>query len=78
MFKSWLNELFEGGDGQDRSRCESAARINYDGFSAIYGQSLATTADAWIGGYEPGQRSIAVKYETIFDKEVFSAWLDKA
>ncbi|OEF29422.1 DNA polymerase I [Vibrio rumoiensis] len=72
-FKSWLNELLDGGDGKIEAS-ESAARSSVTGSPSTV--KSATTADA----LEVDMSSANIdrsQYETIFDKEVFLAWLDK-
>ncbi|WP_194090971.1 DNA polymerase I [Vibrio hibernica] len=70
-FKSWLNELLEGGDGK-------IAAI--DGAKAVAKENTkmnaTTTADELEVDMSPANIDRSA-YETIFDKDIFLAWLDK-
>ena len=66
VFKSWLNELLEGGTGVVEADEKSGA-LRSSGTSATSTVEMNTSAVTI-------DRS---KYETILDEETFSAWLEK-
>ena len=66
VFKSWLNELLEGGTGVVEADEKSGA-VRSSGTSATSTVEMNTSAVTI-------DRS---KYETILDEETFSAWLEK-
>ncbi|SON51108.1 DNA polymerase I [Vibrio tapetis] len=64
VFKSWLNELLEGGTGEVEAIERSPSSTAANNASSIAMETSAVSID----------RS---KYETILDQESFSAWLEK-
>ncbi|MFV0574240.1 MAG: DNA polymerase I [Vibrio sp.] len=73
-FKAWLNELLEGGDGKIAA-VDGLAEVKA-AKSKSSSKSSAVTADAIEIDMSPANIDRS-QYETIRDKEVFLAWLDK-
>ncbi|WP_153447999.1 DNA polymerase I [Vibrio algicola] len=69
-FKSWLNELLEGGDGK------IAAIDGVKATASASTKTAATTADALEIDMSAANIDRSA-YETIFDKDTFLSWLDK-
>ncbi|PJC85185.1 DNA polymerase I [Vibrio sp. HA2012] len=66
VFKSWLNELLEGGDGRVQADEQSGRTI-----SSVVSSSSVAVADTSAVTID---RS---RYVTILDKDTFNQWLDK-
>ncbi|MDN3679580.1 DNA polymerase I [Vibrio tapetis subsp. quintayensis] len=64
VFKSWLNELLEGGTGEVEAIERSPSSVGASNTTAVAMETSAVSID----------RS---KYETILDQDSFNAWLDK-
>ncbi|MGO2322682.1 DNA polymerase I [Vibrio casei] len=72
-FKSWLNELLEGGDGKIAA-VDGLAQVKAEKGNA--NKKSATTADALEVNMSPANIDRS-QYETIFDQETFLAWMEK-
>lgn len=64
VFKSWLNELLEGGTGEVEAIERSPSSVGASNTTTVAMETSAVSID----------RS---KYETILDQDSFNAWLDK-
>ncbi|WP_027698048.1 DNA polymerase I [Vibrio litoralis] len=76
-FKSWLNELLEGGDGKIAA-VDGLAQVKAEqgGGTSQSTTKSATTADALEVDMSPANIDRS-QYEIIFDQDTFLAWLDK-
>lgn len=72
-FKSWLNELLEGGDGKIAA-VDGLAQVKAEKGNA--NKKSATTADALEVDMSPANIDRS-QYETIVDQDTFLAWMDK-